>query len=174
MRHLSLFFHPCSFLQRTNENEWEISFLVRLCRPVSCELVSHRLRMKDIPLPPLSRSHIFGRRAARWMSLRSPPSAPLPLPLCILVDLFILKFKQLEAQLALPLGVVNRCVHRRELSRVFSALGKPVSGSGSHSRVLQIKERFRLMDRRPFSDDCEDVWLLIPIMGIFRRGGVTW
>lgn len=30
------------------------------------------------------------------------------------VDLFMLKFKQLEAQLALPLGVVNRCVHRRE------------------------------------------------------------
>lgn len=41
--------------------------------------------MKDIPLPPLSRSHIFGRRAARWMSLRSPPSArtssPSPLHL---------------------------------------------------------------------------------------------
>lgn len=90
------------------------------------------------------------------------------------VDLFMLKCKQLEAQLALPLGMVDLCIHRRELSRVFSALGKPVSGSGSNSTALQIKVRFRLMDRRPFSDDCGDVWLLIAIMGIFRRGGVTW
>lgn len=87
-----------------------------------------------------------------------PPSSLLPFfPSASRVDLFMLKFKQLEAQLALPLGVVNRCVHGRELLRVFSALGKLVSGSGSHSRVLQIKERLRLMDRRPFSDDCEDV-----------------
>lgn len=91
-------------------------------------------------------------RAARWTSLRGPP-----LPLAFRVDLFMLKFKQLEAQLALLLGVVNRFVHRRELSRVFSALGKPVSGSGSHSKALQIKERFRLMDRRPFSNDRKDV-----------------
>lgn len=82
---------------------------------------------------------------------------PLSLPLASRVDLFMLKFKQLAAQLALPLGVVNSRLHRHELSRVFNALGKPVSGSGSHSRALQIKERFRLMDGRPFSDDCEDV-----------------
>lgn len=69
----------------------------------------------------------------------------------------MLKFKQLEAQLALPLGVVDPCIYRRELSIVFSALGKPVSGSGSLSRALQITERFRRMDRRPFSDDCKDV-----------------
>lgn len=44
----------------------------------------------------------------------SPPSASC-------VDLFMLKFKQLEAQLAPRLGAANR---RRELSRLFSALGK--------------------------------------------------
>ena len=75
------------------------------------------------------------------------------LPLASRVDLFMLKFKQLEAQLALPLGVVNLCAHRHELPGVFGALGKPVSGSGSHSRALQITERFRLRERRPFSDD---------------------
>lgn len=79
------------------------------------------------------------------------PTRPPTFPIASCVDLFMLKFKQLEAQLALPLSAVNRCVHR--LSREFSALGKTVSGSGTHLRVLQIKERIRLMDRRPFSDD---------------------
>ncbi len=69
----------------------------------------------------------------------------------------MLKFKQLEAQLALPVAVFIGRAHRCELSRVFRALGKPVSGSGNHSRVLQIKERLRLMDRGPFSDDRKDV-----------------
>lgn len=131
------------------------------CHCECCEPLGKNGRYSStssVPLTHSSSGEMGPERQPDGRVYGSPPPLPLTLfPFASHVDLFMLKFKQLEAQLALPLGVVNRCVHRRKLSRVFSALGKPVSGSGSHSRAPQITERFRLMDRRPFSDDYEDV-----------------